>query len=199
MTHNHKQSFFNELASRWDCLPDQPETATVARFVGRCLGDSARRILDVGCGTGILLPYLGRERAPREIVELDLAECMLLENRKKPEARIAAHVCADARRPPFRKASFDRVICFNTLPHLTPIDETLRELLECLCPGGVLSIGHSMGSEQLNEFHSGLGGPVGHDRLPPARILARMLSGMAVEVLCAEDASGWYCVQVRKR
>lgn len=198
MTLNHKQSFFNDLASRWDRLPDQPETATVARFVGRCLGTSARRVLDVGCGTGILLPHLGQDQVPREIVELDLAESMLLENRKKPDTKLAAHVCADARRPPFRNASFDRVICFNTLPHLTPIDETLRQLLDCLHPGGVLSIGHSMGSEQLNHFHSGVGGPVGHDRLPPARILGRMLSGMGTEVLCAEDASGWYCVQARK-
>lgn len=198
MTPSHKQSFFNELASRWDSLPNQPEAATIARFVDRCLGDSARRILDVGCGTGILLPHLGRDRTPREIVELDSAEAMLLENRKKPEARVAAHVCADARVLPFRSASFDRVICFNTLPHLAPIDEALRRLLDCLRPGGVLSVGHSMGSEQLNQFHSGVDGPVRKDRLPPARIVGRMLSEMGVEILCAEDASDWYCVQARK-
>jgi ubiquinone/menaquinone biosynthesis C-methylase UbiE len=198
MTPNHKQNFFNEIASRWDSLPEQPETTTVARFVGRCLGPSVRRVLDVGCGTGILLPHLGLDRTPREIVELDSAEFMLLENRKKPAATIAAHVCADARRPPFRDASFDRVICFNTLPHLTPIEETLRHLLDCLRPGGVLSIGHSMSSEQLNRFHTGVGGPVVHDRLPAARILGRTLSGMGVEVLCADDESGWYCVQARK-
>jgi ubiquinone/menaquinone biosynthesis C-methylase UbiE len=198
MTPNHKQTFFNELAGRWDQLPLPPETWKVARFVERCLGASAKRVLDVGCGTGILLPHLGQDETPREIVELDLAESMLLENRKKPEAKIAVHVCAEAQRPPFRDGSFDRVICFNALPHFAPIDGSLQQLLHCLRPGGLLSIGHSMGSEQLNQFHSGVGGPVGHDRLPAARILGRMLSTMGAEVLCAEDENGWYCVQARK-
>ena len=135
---------------------------------------------------------------PREIVELDLAESMLLENRKKPEAKSAAHVCAEAQRPPFRDGSFDRVICFNALPHFTPLDGSLRQMLHRLRPGGLLCIGHSMGSEQLNHFHSGVGGPVGHDRLPAARILGRLLSTLGAAVLCAEDEDGWYCVQARK-
>ena len=199
MTPNHKQTFFNELAGRWDQLPLPPDAGTLSRFVGRCLGASARRVLDVGCGTGILLPYLGQAEAPREIVELDLAEAMLLENRKKHGAKTAVHVCAEAQRPPFRAGIFDRVICFNALPHLTPVDGSLRQMLNCLRPGGLLSIGHSMGSEQLNQFHSEVGGPVGDDRLPQARILGRLLSTMGAEVLCAEDESGWYCVQARKR
>jgi SAM-dependent methyltransferase len=199
MTPNQKQIFFNELAGQWDELPLPPDAKTLSRLVGRCLGASANRVLDVGCGTGILLPYLGQAETPREIVELDLAEAMLRENRRKPNARIAVHVCAEAQRPPFRDGSFDRVICFNALPHLTPIEGTLRQILDCLRPGGLLSIGHSMGSEQLNHFHSEVGGPVGHDRLPPARVLGRLLATMDTEVLCAEDESGWYFVQARKR
>ena len=109
-------------------MPNQPEVATVARFVERCLGDSAKRILDVGCGTGILLPYIGQDSLRREVVELDSAEAMLVENRKKAAARIATHVCADARVLPFRDASFDRVICFNALPHLAPIDAALQRI-----------------------------------------------------------------------
>ena len=199
MTPNHKQTFFNELAGRWDQLPLPPDAEKVSHFVRRCLGASAKRVLDVGCGTGILLPHFGQAETPLEIVELDLAEAMLLENRKKPDAKIAVHVCAEAQRPPFRDGSFDRVICFNALPHLTPVDGTLRQMLNCLRADGLLSIGHSMGSEQLNQFHSEVGGPVGHDRLPPARILGRLLATMGAEVVCAEDENGWYCVQARKR
>ena len=174
-------------------------TWKVARFVERCLGPSAKQVLDVGCGTGILLPHFGQDGTSREIVELDLAESMLLENRKKPDARIAVHVCAEAQRPPFRDGSFDRVICFNALPHFTPLDASLQQMLNCLRPGGLLCIGHSMGSEQLNQFTRGSADLWATTRLPAARILGRLLSTIGAEVLCAEDENGWYCVQARKR
>ena len=197
---HHKQTFFNELASRWDQFPSPPDApAKVARFVARCLGDSARRVLDVGCGTGILLPHIRDSvAAPREIVELDLAEAMLRENRKKPGAARAGHVCAAVQRPPFRPGAFDRILCFNALPHLNPIDDSLRQMLDCLCSEGLLSIGHLMESAELNQFHSNVGGAVSEDRLPTARDLVAQLTAMGAEVIFAEEEVGWYFVQVRR-
>ena len=198
---HQKKTYFNELAIRWDQLPSPPDApARVAQFVARCLGDSAGRVLDLGCGTGILLGHmLAAKTPPREIVELDLAEAMLQENRRKPGASAASHVCAEAQRPPFQQGVFDRVICFNALPHLAPLDATLRRILECLRPGGLLSVGHLMASAELNQFHSNIGGAVGGDRLPEARELGMLLAGIGAEVVCEEERPGWYFVQARWR
>ena len=198
---HQKQTYFNELAPRWDQLPAPPDTpAKIARFLARCLGGSPGRVLDVGCGTGILLEYVQASGAPPpEFVELDLAEAMLRENRKKPGAALAAHVCGEAQRPPFRQGAFDRVICFNALPHLIPVDHSLRQMLDCLCSDGLLAVGHLMSSAELNQFHSTIGGAVGEDRLPSAGDLAALLARIGADVVCQEEEAGWYLVQARRR
>lgn len=196
-----KQTYFNELAARWDQLPSPPDAAAkVARFARRCLGGPSARVLDVGCGTGILVQYMqAADAAPRQIVEMDLAEAMLRENRRKPGGGAAEHICGEAQRPPFRRETFDSVICFNALPHLTPIEATLLRMLECLRPGGLLSVGHLMASGELNRFHAAIGGAVAGDRLPAARELGRLLAGLGAEVMYAEEEPGWYFVQAIRR
>lgn len=180
-------------------MPSPPDAAArVARFVQAALEPGARRILDAGCGTGILLPELRRLAPESTVVEMDVAEKMLAENRRKHRAATIAHVCADACRPPFPGA-FDAVLCFGVIPHLEPIEDALRVLLDCLRPGGLLSVGHLMGSGPLNALHATLSPVVAGDRLPAAEDMAKLLSAYGAEVVRQEDAPGGYLVQARKR
>jgi SAM-dependent methyltransferase len=195
-----KRTYFNELANRWDHMPAPPDAPEkVARFVRFAVPAAARLILDVGCGTGILRPHLGAVVAPTLLVELDLAELMLAENRAKGGQPDVAYVCGDAQRPPFRGGTFDAVLCFNALPHIPPLETTLRRLLDCLRPGGIFSVGHLMGSDTLNGFHASLGGPVREDHLPTAPRLAALCEEAGAEVFHQQEAPDWYLVQARKR
>jgi trans-aconitate methyltransferase len=61
----------------WDYLADQDEAGhylAIAQFCGRCLGDGS--VLDIGCGTGILVAYLQRQAgmAPSRYFGVDLAQ-----------------------------------------------------------------------------------------------------------------------------
>lgn len=197
MTNNLKRQYFNELAPRWDTLPSPSGAAARVRdFVRRALQPEARRILDVGCGTGLLLPHLIAERPDAQcIVEFDLAEAMLAENARNFADRQIIRVCGAAEELPFRRDSFDVILCFGVLPHLLALEQALRHLLDLLAPRGVLSVGHLMASGELNAFHQGLGQPVAGDYLPPAVELGRLLEDAGAVKVVAEENPGWYFVR----
>jgi ubiquinone/menaquinone biosynthesis C-methylase UbiE len=195
-----KRQHFNKLAPQWDQLP-HPEDAwpKVEEFVGRAWRTNPTLVLDAGCGTGILLPYVLKASPPvRRVVELDFAEGMLRENARKVGDPRVARLCADAHTLPFLDACFDLVLCFGVLPHLADLPAALAGLWRVLRPSGVLTVGHLMSSTELNAFHQSMGEPVARDHLPPAESLAQMLRQLEGTVVAAEDKPGWYFVEVQK-
>ena len=75
------------------------------------------KVLDVGCGEGVLVPYL-LERIGKEgfIVELDNS-LEMLKGAKKKSARQIQCVWAGIEAAPLVDDDFDRVICFASFPH----------------------------------------------------------------------------------
>jgi len=201
MVTNRKRHYFNELAPCWDELPSPPDAAAkVRRFVQQAVAPGARRVLDVGGGTGILLPaLLERCDAAAQLVELDLAESMLAESARKFSDRRVLRLCADARNLPLRGGSFDLILCFGVLPHLGEAAEALRRFLPLLRVGGVLAVGHLMGSRELNAFHASLDDPVAGDTLLPAAALAETLRGLGADGIVAEEYADWYFVRAERQ
>ena len=197
---NPKQVHFNQLAAAWDTLPAPADAATrVRRFVDSVDAPGSRCILDVGCGTGILVdPLLEVYSAASCLVELDFAIEMLTEGRRKRLSPRIHHVCADARSLPFSQACFDLVLCFGVLPHLGDAATVIKELLRVLEPAGVLAVGHIMGSKELNALHRGLGGLIADDTLPPGHELARLLAAQGASVQRVEDKPEEYFVKVQR-
>jgi SAM-dependent methyltransferase len=180
------------------CPPDAP--AKVERFVRTVVRPGDRLVLDVGCGTGILLGcLLDMDGGCHRVIEVDVAEEMLRENRRKWAGERVERVCAEALRLPFLEGSFDLVLCFGILPHLGPAGPALAGLLRCLRPGGSLAVGHLMGSHALNAFHASLDGPVNQDQLLPADTLSAILEDLGASVLRAEERPDWYLLQAEKR
>jgi len=194
-----KQQYFNALAPRWDTLPAPDDApARVGGFVERAVAGDAQRILDVGCGTGVLLAALLRACPRAAITELDLAEEMLRANAAKWPVERVHRVCGDGARLPLAAARFDLVLCFGVLPHFEDRYGALRELARVLRPGGALAVGHLMGSAELNAFHSGLGGPVAADVLPSSEELAAELRRLGMARVAAHEAPDWYFVRGEK-
>ncbi len=199
MVNQAKQEHFNQLAPRWDSLPAvEGASQKVETFVERCAPPDARCVLDVGCGTGVLVPALLARCPAAALIELDLAEEMLRVNAAKFPDRRIRRVCADGLRLPFTAARFDAVLCFGVLPHLADLSAALAEISRVLRPGGALAVGHPMGSQELNAFHRSLGEPVAGDALPRSGELAAQLSRLGMLRVAAEEAPGWYFVRAEK-
>ena len=90
------------------------------------------RILEAGCGTGLVLQRL--RRAGASAVGIDLSRGMLgrASERRLPVAQ------ADLLHLPFPNDAFDLVCSFKVLAHVQPIREAIAELARVTRPGGHL-------------------------------------------------------------
>jgi ubiquinone/menaquinone biosynthesis C-methylase UbiE len=94
----------------------------------------ARRVLDLGCGTGFFLAELEAQRPGA--VGLDISHAMLLvSERYVPGARL---VTADAEKLPFRARSFDAIFCKGSLHHTRDHVRFLENCRRALSSEGVL-------------------------------------------------------------
>src|SRR5690606_17627397 len=97
-----------------------------------------RRILDVGCGTGILTDRLARELGPELVCGCDFSMGML---EQAATRRPGGLVQADAQHLPLAAASIDAVVSTESF-HWSPApDAALDELRRVLVPDGRLLVG----------------------------------------------------------
>lgn len=103
----------------------------------RAVTGGARRVLELGCGTGRWLSELSL--AGCEVAGIEPSRNMLERARHALQGDLR-HGVAEAL--PWPDASFDSVCCVNALHHFTDPQQALREACRVLRPGGTfLSIG----------------------------------------------------------
>jgi ubiquinone/menaquinone biosynthesis C-methylase UbiE len=96
----------------------------------------ARRVLEVGCGTGHWLKALASQ--VERVVGLDLSSGMLLQARD-PALSIDL-VCGSADSPPFLGKSFEIIFVVNALHHFKGKEQFIEKARNLLKPGGALAI-----------------------------------------------------------
>ncbi len=95
---------------------------------------AGREVLEVGCGTGLLLRAFAR--LARRAVGVDLSPKML----EAARARGLEVVEGSATALPFAGASFDLAVSFKTLPHVPDLAQALAEMARVVRPGGLLIV-----------------------------------------------------------
>ncbi len=117
----------------------------VGRFLRRVAELAAvegpRRVLEVGCGEGVVLATLAARLPPGTRFDgLELDETALEQARVRCAA--ATLVRGDACELPFGDQSFDLVVCLEVLEHLPEPARALRELRRVARGGCLLSVPH---------------------------------------------------------
>lgn len=112
----------------------------LAALVGALGVAPGGRVLDVGCGTGFMLPILQRHVGPTGlVVGLDLARAHLARAR----GRGPQLVQGDFERLPFRSGAFDAIWMVNALNHAADRRRVIETLIDAVSPDGVLAVTQS--------------------------------------------------------
>ena len=131
------QKLHTVLASSYNETEPHFRSENVA-YVDRKLGmianaTNARRLLDLGCGTGFIIKIA--KKYVKEIDGVDVTEAMLKQVDRSGNAVIHLHL-ADSGSFSVREGLYDIVTAYSFLHHLYDIEPTLRTAAKALRPGG---------------------------------------------------------------
>jgi ubiquinone/menaquinone biosynthesis C-methylase UbiE len=134
---------FDRWASTYEASPLQPALFApvhqTALQLAQQLLPGARRVLDVGCGTGRLLRQARQQYRRAELVGVDLARGMLAAAMAATPTELRIHYLrAGAEHLPFTEEVFDLVVAIMSLRHWTDRAAGIAEIGRVLTPGGVL-------------------------------------------------------------
>ena len=113
------------------------------RKFARLIPDGARRILDLGCGTGLELDEIFLRLPDAEVTGVDLSADMPAKAERKTSRQRSPSPLRRLSLGRIPAESFDAVISFESLHHFFPEEKrTLyKKLYRCLKRGGVFALG----------------------------------------------------------
>src|SRR6476620_12745296 len=108
------------------------ETQFTRDFIQRSLPAGARRVLEIGCGSGELAASLLQDGVSIIAIDND-ADFIAAAQRLGVDARIAAW-------PDFEDGQFDAVLFTRSLHHVHPLDKAVQRAADSLVIGGRLIV-----------------------------------------------------------
>lgn len=189
-----QEQFFNTIAERWDDirLPDVKKLDLLVNMAEIGEGDT---VLDVGCGTGVLSPFLKKAVGDAgQVTAIDFAANMVARAvDKNKDIGAIRYITGDIHsfEP---ETPFDKIICLNFFPHVADKPAFLKKMKTIIKPGGSLVIMHDISRNAVNSVH-GSSAAVKDDVLPEAKIAAAMLQNAGYSVLTAVENDELYFIK----
>lgn len=145
--------FFDNVAENWDAQMIKSDEK-IERILDVAEVTAEKVILDVGCGTGVLIPYY-LKRNVEKCVGVDISPKMAEIVRKKFKNNKNVEIlCADAESYQFEE-NFDSIIIYNAFPHFVSFQKLFKNLSDCLNENGRITIAHGMSRNDIINCHSG--------------------------------------------
>jgi demethylmenaquinone methyltransferase/2-methoxy-6-polyprenyl-1,4-benzoquinol methylase len=192
---NPLRSFFEQLAQEWDSSQPADRESIIHGLLSQFdepLSHS-RKILDVGTGTGALIPILSRRYPQSKIYSIDFAHQMCVRaSHRRPSTQV---IQGDVHYLPFSDLSFDTVICHNSFPHFKIKERVIKNFKRILGRSGKLFIIHDISRNRVNEIHANAHAEVIHqDLLPEAGKLSKLLIDAGFNPKIVEDVDTHFVI-----
>ena len=145
-------AFFDERAGDWDAGMVRSDEK-IARILDNARVRPGSRVLDVACGTGVLIAdYLRRD--VKSVTAVDISPEMIRVAQSKYPQKNVAFVCGDAETADLG-ADFDAIVIYNAFPHFPSPDTLIAHLASLLAPGGRLTVAHGSSRAAIDAHHHG--------------------------------------------
>jgi len=142
---------------------------------------NGKRLLEVGVGSGILIPTLTAHY--QSYLGTDLVLAKGLEQLVTPgcNASFASADLLDANTLPAN--SFDAIVCFSVLEHIRDSEGAARSLAHALAPGGTLVTGYPMVSALMTKAFEVIGYKgIDEDHVAPPSQISAALTGVLTPI-----------------
>ncbi len=197
----NRKTYFDEKAETWDEMFQTPKlTFFLEKLVPQFSLEIGQNILDVGTGTGVLIPYLARAVGPGgSVTAIDYSEKMIqICKTKHSHLKNVTVELRNIEETFFPPESFDAVICFGVFPHLDKKEKALRKINCILKSGGKLVIAHALSSEEVKTHHTSVSSAVLEDVLPEAIEMKHLLNETGFTGIHIKDEPGCYvCIAIK--
>ncbi len=132
--------------------PEAYENVWVPALMGKCAEElvacvrvrDVDRVLDIGCGTGVVAREVARQKGfGNDVVGVDINEAMLESAKRFADQHGISEVewrRADASSLPFDEAAFDVVLCQQGLQFMPDRPTAMAEMARVLAPSGRLAV-----------------------------------------------------------
>lgn len=194
-----QKEFFNIAAFSWDevCRHDMEKVEGILDLVNI---EKGSHVLDVGTGTGVLVPSLSRRVAESgQIKAVDIADKMIEVAKRKNKFENVIFSCEDVLAVASDELSYDHILCYSMFPHFKNKKEAIEKLKAKLKVGGKLTICHSQTRDEINRLHQRKGEAVKKDILPSKEEFIQMFSEALLKpVITIDDHEKFVMIAVRE-
>jgi len=194
----NRNDFFNHMAERWDEQMEE-DAQSLQRVVNEARIKPGQRVLDVGTGTGLLLPYISEKlQGTGMIYAVDYAEKMIKKLNAKGCPPNARPQVMDIHATSYRDDWFNIILANSCYPHFEDKELALKEIRRILKPDGFFILSHPSGRECVNMIHREAHELVERDILPNPAQISAFITSAGFEVLKTIDEEKFFLMKCRK-
>lgn len=176
--------FFNLCASDWDDEMIRDDRI-VNIILDNAMVSEGKEILDVACGTGVLIPdYLARK--VKSVTAVDISPNMVTIAQNKFHHENVEILCADVETVKFEH-KFDCIIVYNAFPHFPEPKNLIKILASQLKPGGFLTIAHGMSRAQIDKCHTGAAKKISNGLMSETELADMLANYLTVEKIISNE------------